>query len=76
MQQALQGLAASGIHTVVSHGAHDYKRHWATALVPQTRIFLFAPGPRAAVTRFVRFGLQPLWRQLGTMPVEPDHSDA
>jgi len=70
MQQALQQLAAAGVHTVVSHGAHEYKHHWATALVPQKRIFLFAPGPRAAATRFVRFGLQPLWRRLGAAPAD------
>jgi len=68
MQQVLQHLAGAGVHTVVSHGAHEYKRHWSTALVPQKRIFLFAPGLRGAATRFVRFGLQPLWRRLGVVP--------
>ena len=70
MQQALQQLAAAGVHTVVSHGAHEYKHHWATALVPQQRVFLFAPGPRATATRFVRFGLQPLWRRLRAAPAD------
>ena len=76
MQQALQHLATHGVHTVVSHGAHDYKKHWATAFVPQKRVFLFAPDLRAAATRFVRFGLQPLWRRLGTAPAELDHTAA
>ena len=74
MQQALRQLAAVGIHTVVSHGAHEYKQHWSTALVAQKRMFLFAPGLRAAATRFVRFGLRPLWRRFGAVPVERDHS--
>jgi CelD/BcsL family acetyltransferase involved in cellulose biosynthesis len=65
MQDALRRLAEAGVHTVVSHGAHEYKRAWATAFVPQKRLFLFSPRPRAAATRFVRFGLQPLWRRLG-----------
>ena len=66
MQQALQQLAAAGVHTVVSHGAHDYKKHWSSAFVPQKRVFLFAPGPRGMATRVVRFGLQPLWKRLAS----------
>jgi CelD/BcsL family acetyltransferase involved in cellulose biosynthesis len=72
MQQALQHFAAAGVHTVISHGAHDYKKHWSTAFVPQKRVFLFAPGPRGAATRFVRFGLQPLWRRLGAQESSPE----
>ena len=48
---------------VISHGAHDYKRHWATTFVPQRRMFLFSPRPFAAAARLVRFHLQPLWQQ-------------
>jgi len=74
MQQALQHLAASGVHTVVSHGAHEYKRHWSTAFVPQKRAFLFAPGPRGTATRLVRFGLQPLWRRFRAATPESDRA--
>lgn len=63
MQRTLQALADADVHTVISHGAHDYKRHWATTFVPQRRIFLFSPRPFAAAARLVRFHLQPLWRQ-------------
>lgn len=63
MQDTLRRLAAAGVHTVVSHGAHEYKRRWASTFVPQTRLFLFARRPRAAATRFVRFGLAPLWQR-------------
>jgi CelD/BcsL family acetyltransferase involved in cellulose biosynthesis len=73
MQQTLRHLAAAGVHTVVSHGAHEYKKHWATTLVPQKRIFLFSPGLRAAAPRLVRFGLQPFLRRIGTAPAGPDH---
>lgn len=65
MQATLERLASTGIHTVVSHGAHDYKKHWATRFVPQTRLFLFAPTMRASATRIVRFRLAPLWRRFG-----------
>ena len=65
-QLTLERLAATGVHTMVSHGAHEYKKHWATAFVPQTRVYLFTRRPRALATRFVRFGLLPLWRRLSS----------
>jgi CelD/BcsL family acetyltransferase involved in cellulose biosynthesis len=65
MQEVLRDLAQAGVHRVTSHGAHAYKRRWATAFVPNTRVFLFASGARAAMTRFVRFRMRPLWRTLG-----------
>ena len=65
IQEMLKQLAAAGVHTVVSHGAHEYKRHWATAFVPSTRVFLFAPTARAMFTRLFRFTFRPLWRRLG-----------
>jgi CelD/BcsL family acetyltransferase involved in cellulose biosynthesis len=68
MQETLKQFAAAGIHTIVSHGAHEYKRAWSTAFVPQKRIFLFPPRPRAAATRLVRFGLQPMWGRLRQQP--------
>lgn len=64
MQKAVEHLAARGVHTVISHGAHEYKKHWATRFVPQKRVFLFAPTVRASATRVVRFRLAPLWRRI------------
>jgi CelD/BcsL family acetyltransferase involved in cellulose biosynthesis len=65
MQRALDTWAAAGIHTVISHGAHEYKKHWASEFVPQKRAFLFAPTVRARATRMIRFGLQPLLQRCG-----------
>jgi CelD/BcsL family acetyltransferase involved in cellulose biosynthesis len=65
MQQLLEQLASAGVHTVVSHGAHDYKKHWATAFVPQKRIFLFRRGLRSTAVRLIRFSLAPVWRRFG-----------
>jgi len=67
IQEVLRKLAAAGVHTFVSHGAHEYKRRWATAFVPSTRVFLFMPGIRASVARFVRFTLRPIWRRFGAL---------
>jgi CelD/BcsL family acetyltransferase involved in cellulose biosynthesis len=69
MQETLKQCAEAGIHTVVSHGAHEYKRTWSTRFVPQTRLYLFRRRPRAIAARVMRFGLQPLWRRLGAFPV-------
>lgn len=66
MQKTLEHLAGAGVHTVVSHGAHEYKKHWATEFVGQKRVFLFAPSLRGVATRFIRFSLEPLWRRLRT----------
>jgi CelD/BcsL family acetyltransferase involved in cellulose biosynthesis len=65
MQEVLSDLAERGVHTVVSHGAHEYKLRWSTAFVPSTRVFLFARTNSARVSRFVRFTTAPLWRKLG-----------
>jgi CelD/BcsL family acetyltransferase involved in cellulose biosynthesis len=65
IQQMLRDLAAANVHTVVSHGAHDYKKHWATKFIPSPRVFLFAPSMRAAATRVLRFRLSAAWRHFG-----------
>jgi CelD/BcsL family acetyltransferase involved in cellulose biosynthesis len=68
MQETLKQFSDAGIHTVISHGAHEYKRTWSTRFVPQRRLFLFRRRPRAAAARLMRFGLQPVWRRLGGYP--------
>jgi CelD/BcsL family acetyltransferase involved in cellulose biosynthesis len=73
MQRTLEMLARAGIHTAVSHGAHDYKKHWATGFVPQKRMFLFHRSMRGRAARFIRFSLLPLWHRLRS--VEPSVDD-
>ena len=65
MQEVLSDLSERGVHTVVSHGAHDYKLRWSTAFVPSTRVFLFARTNSALISRFIRFKMSPLWRKVG-----------
>jgi len=65
MQEVLSDLSERGVHTVLSHGAHDYKLRWSTAFVPSTRVFLFAKKNSAHISRFVRFTMAPLMRKLG-----------
>jgi CelD/BcsL family acetyltransferase involved in cellulose biosynthesis len=74
MQATLKEFAAAGVHTVVSHGAHEYKRTWSTRFVPQTRVYLFRPTLRGRLARLTRFGLQPVWRHLGVNPALGDAS--
>jgi CelD/BcsL family acetyltransferase involved in cellulose biosynthesis len=65
MQEVLRDLAARGVHAMVSHGAHEYKRRWSTAFVPSTRTFLFARGTSGLLSRFIRFRMAPVWQKLG-----------
>jgi CelD/BcsL family acetyltransferase involved in cellulose biosynthesis len=65
MQEVLRNLAGSGIHTFMSHGAHEYKRRWSTAFVPSTRMFLFPRSSTSILSRYIRFGLAPVWRKFG-----------
>jgi hypothetical protein len=65
MQEVLSDLSERGVHTVVSHGAHDYKMRWSTAFVPSTRVFLFARRNSALISRFIRFKMAPLLRKVG-----------
>jgi len=64
LHEILRTLPDAGVHTVVSHGDHEYKRRWATGLVPQTRVFFFGSGPRAVLARATRFMLPAAWRSL------------
>lgn len=68
MQEVLKRLARGGVHTVISRGAHDYKRRWATEFVSSTRVFMFSPNLRGSAARLVRFSLNSLWARLG-LPV-------
>ena len=71
LQEVLRQLADGGLHTLVSHGAHEYKRQWASAFVPQKRLFLFAPRPRAFVTRLLKFHVHPRLERLKSGPDAP-----
>ena len=64
MLQTLRLLPEDGVHTVVSHGAHDYKTRWASAFVPLVRVYLFAPGPIGRLSRIARFVAPRAWRRL------------
>ena len=44
MQQVLRDLAERGVHTLVSHGAHDYKLRWSTSFVPNLAAFAMPRG--------------------------------
>ncbi|HYR83794.1 MAG TPA: GNAT family N-acetyltransferase [Terriglobia bacterium] len=65
MQEVLSDLAARGVHTLISHGAHEYKRRWSTAFVPSTRVFLFSRTRAGLLSRFVRFRMAPVWQRFG-----------
>ncbi|MBI5197019.1 MAG: GNAT family N-acetyltransferase [Nitrospirae bacterium] len=62
----LAELPQRGIHTVVSHGPHAYKKRWATAFVPVSNAYIFGRSLRARAGRFNRFVMAHL---LGRTPV-------
>jgi CelD/BcsL family acetyltransferase involved in cellulose biosynthesis len=64
MLRALKVIPGSGVHTVVSHGAHEYKTRWASAFVPLNRVYLFAPGVVGGLSRILRFAAPRAWRHL------------
>lgn len=75
MQQVMATLPDSGVDTVVSHGDHPYKERWATAFPSLTRLFLFAKGPRATLSRWARFSLpqlRPSWLGHGVRGTSSD----
>ena len=55
----LQELPARGIHTIVSHGPHAYKKRWATRFQLVKTAYVFGRGPRARLARFNRFIIRP-----------------
>src|SRR5262249_4200750 len=63
-QKTIEMLAAAGVHTVISHGAHDYKRHWASGFLPEKRVFLVSSGVKGIALRFLRFGVAPFLLRL------------
>lgn len=60
MVEMLRRIASEGVRKVVSHGAHEYKRRWATRFVLHSRGYLFRPGLRSFLSRTARFTLPAL----------------
>lgn len=59
IEELLRTLPSLGIRTVVSHGAHEYKRNWVSAFTRIATLFLFRPGVRAGLGRFLKFRVKP-----------------
>jgi len=57
MQEIMKVLPESGIHTIISHGDHEYKQRWATAFIPQSRVFIFSSRVNAILSRAIKFML-------------------
>jgi CelD/BcsL family acetyltransferase involved in cellulose biosynthesis len=57
LQEVFKILPEHGIHTVLSHGSYEYKKRWASKVVPQYTICIFGRSLRAALSYFVGFKL-------------------
>ncbi|MDH5513383.1 MAG: GNAT family N-acetyltransferase [Gammaproteobacteria bacterium] len=64
MHELLRQLPGKGIHTVISHGAYEYKRNWATSFVPVKTAYLVNRGWRARLAYFGHFVLMPFIRRI------------
>ena len=60
MLQLLKNITGHNIHTVVSHGAHEYKRVWASDFVPLTRVYIFSNGLKSNLARIISYKLNPI----------------
>lgn len=70
INEILKKLSDKGIHTFISHGAHEYKRRWATDFAPLTRCFVFSSGLRASIARFMKFGVQPIIKKVTGIKIQ------
>jgi CelD/BcsL family acetyltransferase involved in cellulose biosynthesis len=64
IQEVARRVAAEGIRLVVSHGDREYKRYWASGYVTQTRLTIFPPGVRSALSHFAKYRAHPWVRGL------------
>lgn len=72
LQEILKRLAEQGLSGVLSHGNYEYKRHWASEWVPQTRLLIFGRGWRSRLSHFAKFSLQPGVARLRSWVRRPD----
>ncbi len=71
LNEVFKLLPESGVKTVLSHGNYDYKRRWASEIVPQRSLYIFNRTFGATLGHFVGFSLRRVQRQL-EFPSEPE----
>ncbi len=62
MQEILRGLPNVGVHTVISHGDHEYKRRWTSQFESRCKVFIFSPSIRALLSRALKFRLPIIYK--------------
>ena len=60
LQNVFRALPGEGIRRVVSHGGYEYKKRWASAIVPETSVCVFSRSLRAALSHLVKVRISPL----------------
>ena len=56
-QEVFRTLPDRGIHTVLSHGGYEYKKYWATQIIPQQTVCVFNNTIRGGISYLVGFKL-------------------
>lgn len=57
LQRVFASLPERDVHTVLSHGPYEYKKRWASRVVPQYTVCLFDKTLRARAARVLGFHL-------------------
>lgn len=70
MIETLRLLAVEGIGRVVSHGAHEYKRRWATHFETSSRAYFFSRGIPGRLAKAAKFDVPAWWTGPGRMDGE------
>jgi len=73
LQQVFHALPAAGIRRVVSHGGYEYKKRWASEIVPETSVCVFSRTLRASLSHLMRERVLPLVERIQGRPYLHQH---
>ena len=73
LQQVFRALPAAGIRRIVSHGGYEYKKRWASEIVPETSVCVFSRSLRASLSHLMRVRLLPLVERMQGRPYLHQH---
>lgn len=63
MKQLFPSIAERNCRTLVSHGAHQYKKVWSTDEIPRVRVFIFSRRIRALIGWALQFKIRPFLKR-------------
>jgi len=73
LQQVFRALPGEGIRRVLSHGGYEYKKRWASEIVAETSVCVFAKTLRASLSHLMRVRVLPLVERIQGRPYLHQH---